>query len=143
MMATPTPSTEPLRPMTPPMPSQPTALLQVPGQHDGSNADTALPLPDNASQTGTGGGSAAPSIRPPSAIYANTQIVFQDADFTHPPDLNYSLRPRKKAIWIFWTLIILDCVAMPIALYFGLWYGTGLSPNAGRLLDTSYKGQFN
>ncbi|KAF2857765.1 hypothetical protein K470DRAFT_205406, partial [Piedraia hortae CBS 480.64] len=50
-----------------------------------------------------------------------------------PPPLNYSLHARKKAIIIFWTLILIDCVVIPIALYFGLWYGTTrkqLSANA-------------
>lgn len=46
-----------------------------------------------------------------------------------PPPLNYSLRPRYLSIVIFWSLILIDCIAMPVALYFGLWYGTNLSPN--------------
>jgi hypothetical protein len=73
----------------------------------------------------------APTPTNPSALYANTQVVYQDPDFAVPPPLNYSLRTRKKSIAIFWTLILLDCVCLPIALYFGLWYGTSLSHNAG------------
>lgn len=42
-----------------------------------------------------------------------------------PPPLSYTLHTRKKAIFIFWTFIIFDSVVMPIALYFGLWYGVG------------------
>lgn len=42
-----------------------------------------------------------------------------------PPPLNYTLYTRKKAIFIFWSFIIFDSVVMPIALYFGLWYGVG------------------
>jgi len=42
-----------------------------------------------------------------------------------PPALNYTLRTRKMAIFLFWTVIVFDSVAMPIALYFGLWYGVG------------------
>jgi hypothetical protein len=78
--------------------------------------------------------SSAPSIMSQrvNAMNPPTQVVFQDPDFANPPDLNYGLRSRKKSIAIFWTLIVLDCVAMPIALYFGLWYGTSLSHNAGR-----------
>ena len=64
-------------------------------------------------------------------LHPPTQIRYDDPDFANPPDLNYGLRSRKLSIAIFWTLIVLDCVAMPIALYFGLWYGTSLSPNAG------------
>ncbi|KAL7424412.1 hypothetical protein Q5752_000094 [Cryptotrichosporon argae] len=47
-----------------------------------------------------------------------------------PPSLAYSLRARHLSLFLFWSLVIIDSVAMPIALYFGLWYGTDLSPNA-------------
>lgn len=47
-----------------------------------------------------------------------------------PPPLNYNLWSRKWYIVMFWGLIIIDCVFMPIGLYFGLWYGTKLSHNA-------------
>ncbi|KXH30153.1 hypothetical protein CSIM01_00867 [Colletotrichum simmondsii] len=46
-----------------------------------------------------------------------------------PPPLNYTLRTRKTAIALFWTLILFDSIAMPIALYFGLWYGVGPGTN--------------
>ncbi|KAI9369328.1 hypothetical protein BJX61DRAFT_536518 [Aspergillus egyptiacus] len=46
-----------------------------------------------------------------------------------PPPLPYSLRDRKKSIAFFWIMFILDCTAQPLALYFGLWYGTDLSHN--------------
>ncbi|CAN8104020.1 unnamed protein product [Discula destructiva] len=42
-----------------------------------------------------------------------------------PPPLNYTLRTRKMSIFIFWSFIVFDSVVMPIALYFGLWYGVG------------------
>lgn len=42
-----------------------------------------------------------------------------------PPPLNYTLHTRYKAIFIFWTFIVIDSVVMPIALYYGLWYGVG------------------
>lgn len=48
-----------------------------------------------------------------------------DAYSPTPPSLNYSLRTRKWAIFLFWTVIVFDSVAMPLALYFGLWYGVG------------------
>lgn len=88
------------------------------------------PRSANASAVPSNAPSVAASVAN-NAINAPTQIVFTDPDFANPPDLNYGLRQRKKSIAIFWTLIILDCVAMPIALYFGLWYGTSLSHNAG------------
>lgn len=46
-----------------------------------------------------------------------------------PPPLNYTLRTRKMAIFIFWSFIVFDSVIMPIALYFGLWYGVGPGAN--------------
>ncbi|WYZ42372.1 hypothetical protein EsH8_VI_000071 [Colletotrichum jinshuiense] len=46
-----------------------------------------------------------------------------------PPPLNYTLRTRKLAIFLFWALILFDSIAMPIALYFGLWYGVGPGTN--------------
>ncbi|PIG86103.1 hypothetical protein AARAC_008474 [Aspergillus arachidicola] len=46
-----------------------------------------------------------------------------------PPPLPYSLRTRKKSIAIFWILFVIDALAQPVALYFGLWYGTNLSHN--------------
>lgn len=49
-----------------------------------------------------------------------------------PPPLGYSLyaKHRRRNIAIFWTLVVFDSVAMPIVLYFALWYHTSLSPNA-------------
>jgi hypothetical protein len=44
--------------------------------------------------------------------------------------LDYSLHTRKLTISLFWSLVVIDSVAMPIALYFGLQYGTSLDPNA-------------
>lgn len=46
-----------------------------------------------------------------------------------PPPLNYTLHTRKRSIFIFWSFIIFDSVVMPIALYFGLWYGVGPGAN--------------
>lgn len=67
-------------------------------------------------------------------VEAPTQVLYTDPDFAAPPPLNYSLRSRKKSLAIFWFLIFLDCICMPLALYFGLWYGTHLSHNAGQFL---------
>lgn len=47
------------------------------------------------------------------------------ASSTEPPPLNYSLKGRKRWIAFFWTLIVFDSVAIPLAVYFGLWYGVG------------------
>lgn len=47
-----------------------------------------------------------------------------------PPPLNYSLWDRKWFIVFFWSMILVDCIAAPIVLYFCLWYLTDLSPNA-------------
>ncbi|KAJ6021084.1 hypothetical protein N7540_006588 [Penicillium herquei] len=48
---------------------------------------------------------------------------------TIPPPLPYSLHTRKKSIAFFWTIFILDTLGQPVALYWGLWYGTNLSHN--------------
>ncbi|KAF2790920.1 hypothetical protein K505DRAFT_327242 [Melanomma pulvis-pyrius CBS 109.77] len=141
-----TPSTEPLRPATPteltPTPpqtlrTQPSAMLQVPGQGLDGTTDPSRPT----TPSGSGNASHAPSLR--GALYPHTQVVFTDADFNQPPPLNYSLRTRKKAIFWFWTLIILDCVFMPIGLYFGMWYGLTrdqLSANAVFSISTALLG---
>ncbi|KAF2759352.1 hypothetical protein EJ05DRAFT_499766 [Pseudovirgaria hyperparasitica] len=99
------------------------------------------PLPESAVNPDVAGSTApsAASTRPPSAIHAPTQVTY-DPEFTQPPTLNYSLRTRKGWIAFFWTLVVLDCVAMPIALYFGLWYGTGLSHNAVFSISTGLLG---
>jgi hypothetical protein len=39
-----------------------------------------------------------------------------------PPLLHYSLHTRKVTITIFWSLVLIDSVILPIALYFTLWY---------------------
>jgi len=57
-----------------------------------------------------------------------------------PPSLNYTLQTRKSSIAIFWTLILLDSIAIPIVLYFTLWYLTSLSPNAVFSVSTACLG---
>jgi len=74
------------------------------------------------------------------AVLSSTQVQYTDPSFEHPPPLNYTLRTRKKSIAIFWTLIVVDCIFMPIALYFGLWYGTNLSHNAVFSISTGLLG---
>lgn len=54
-----------------------------------------------------------------------------------PPKLGYTLRTRKMAIFIFWTIILFDSVVMPIALYFGLWYGVGPGNPANEKLSAN------
>jgi hypothetical protein len=76
----------------------------------------------------------------PSARFAPTQVIIEDPTFEHPPQLNYTLRTRKKSLAIFWGLIIVDCVCVPIVLYFALWYGTSLSHNAVFSISTGALG---
>lgn len=68
----------------------------------------------------------------PQSLTMETMQSSNDPAFSPtPPPLNYTLRSRKLTICIFWGLTALDSIAMPIGLYFGLWYGGyGLSPNA-------------
>ncbi|KAF2090481.1 hypothetical protein K490DRAFT_34887 [Saccharata proteae CBS 121410] len=122
----------------PPASIDPTNSNFVPPAHQNTTTDTLHVPGDNASNASAS--TRPPTVRPPSAINAPTQVTYEDPDFTQPPDLNYSLRTRKKSIAIFWTLIVLDCVAMPIALYFGLWYGTSLSHNAVFSISTGALG---
>ncbi|KAF1954007.1 hypothetical protein CC80DRAFT_494247 [Byssothecium circinans] len=121
--------------------------LQIPGiAVEDASDDERTPRPEertsangslNATQNSRG-------VSPnPSAIFPHTQVVFDDPEFTRPPPLNYSLQPRKKAIFWFWFLIFLDCVCMPIGLYFGLWYGLTrdqLSANAVFSISTALLG---
>ncbi|KAF2003453.1 hypothetical protein P154DRAFT_520066 [Amniculicola lignicola CBS 123094] len=135
----PEPATLAERPTTPP------TTLQVPGQQtEGADAERAgRGTAGTAGTAGTTANSTTPSRAPspqPSAMFPHTQITYDDPDFTHPPPLNYSLQSRRKSIFWFWTLIVLDCVAMPIGLYFGLWYGTSLSPNAVFSISTALLG---
>lgn len=63
--------------------------------------------------------------QPPSDSLQSTDPAFE----AEPPPLNYTLWTRKLSIFIFWFLILFDSIAMPIALYFPLWYATDLSHN--------------
>jgi hypothetical protein len=54
-----------------------------------------------------------------------------------PPSLNYELHSRKFSIVIFWTLLLLDSLVMPIALYYGLWYGVGPGNASNNKLDAN------
>ncbi len=69
----------------------------------------------------------APSDQQPESVdtLESTDPAFQ----AEPPSLNYTLATRRRSIAIFWSLVLIDSIAMPIALYFGLWYGTNLTPN--------------
>ncbi|KAL2068447.1 hypothetical protein VTL71DRAFT_16545 [Oculimacula yallundae] len=42
------------------------------------------------------------------------------------PSLKYDLRKRKVRILIFWSMVLLDSMIIPIVLYFLLWKGSGL-----------------
>ncbi|CAI4212048.1 unnamed protein product [Parascedosporium putredinis] len=64
--------------------------------------------------------------RPEEGVYGAGAVPGPDAVFmAEPPRLNYTLRTRKMSIFLWWSVIIFDSVVMPIALYFGLWYGVG------------------
>ncbi len=70
---------------------------------------------------------AAPSDQVPASMETmqSSDLAFEP----EPPPLNYSLLARKWSIVYFWSLILIDSIAMPIVLYFCLWYLTDLSPN--------------
>lgn len=152
-MATNQTSTEPLRSATPPAAdaTRPTTgqsdTLRVPDiQVDGVSDDERQPRSttpvNNASLTASANPSRAASPNP-HHIYPHTQITYDDPDFRRPPPLKYTLRTRKKSIFWFWTLIVLDCIFMPIGLYFGMWYGLTrdqLSANAVFSISTALLG---
>ena len=91
-----------------------------------------VPLPNEsaiANEESKEGGapSGAPSDQVPASV--ETMQSSDPAFEPEPPPLNYSLRSRKWSIVFFWSLILIDSIAMPIVLYFCLWYLTDLSPN--------------
>ena len=61
-------------------------------------------------------------------------------DMSRPPPIGYTLRTRKFAIAFFWTLILIDCIAIPLVLYFCLHYLTNLSPNTVFSISTACLG---
>lgn len=76
----------------------------------------------------------------PQARYGPTQVVYADPTFEHPPPLEYSLDNRKKSLVIFVFLIFIDCIVVPLVLYFTLWYLTSLSHNAVFSISTGALG---
>ena len=68
---------------------------------------------------------ALPEPVPSMETFQSTDLAFEP----EPPPLNYTLYTRKLSIFIFWSFILIDSIAMPIVLYFCLWYDTNLSPN--------------
>jgi hypothetical protein len=152
-MATAQSSTEPLRQESHPMtqPERPATAhsagnansLRVPGlQVDGAgDDDERQPRTETAAALSTQPSRAvSPNAH---AIYPHTQVTYDDPDFRKPPPLEYSLRTRRKAIAWFWTLIFVDCILMPIGMYFGMWYGLTrdqLSANAVFSISTALLG---
>lgn len=65
-----------------------------------------------------------PSPMPPTA---GTPLAALAPDEEHDgaalPELPYSLRTRKMALVVVWTVILLDSVILPLALFFALKYG--------------------
>ncbi|WPH01168.1 Hypothetical protein R9X50_00400400 [Acrodontium crateriforme] len=84
-----------------------------------------VPAPGPVHRVESAGNEQAPGPETLEAALSSVETGFEP----EPPRLNYTLWTRKWSIAFFWSLILLDCIAMPIGLYFGLWYGTNLSPN--------------
>lgn len=80
------------------------------------------------------------STQPSSTFHSLERTDSETRLLSGPPSLDYTLRTRKRSIIIFWSLILFDSIAIPIALYFGLWYGTSLSPNAVFSISTACLG---
>ncbi|GAB7353273.1 hypothetical protein MBLNU459_g3779t1 [Dothideomycetes sp. NU459] len=98
-----------------------------PGQPPGPITSPISPISDRRrSSTGLTGGRR--SFAVPRTSLAGPARAGNSNPY-EPPPLDYTLRTRKRSIAIFWGLILFDSICMPLALYFGLWYGTDLSPN--------------
>ena len=52
---------------------------------------------------------------------------------SEPPSLQYDLRAKRFRIAFFWSMVLLDSMAIPIILYFVLWKGSGLDHDTGEL----------
>ena len=77
---------------------------------------------------------AADTVNPPPPLdrVSLDSINIASGNTTPPPpclpQLPYSLRDHKKNIAIIWTLLALDAVIMPLALFYPLWYASDLDP---------------
>lgn len=81
--------------------------------HDGERS---VPMGPPRRSMAVGEGAERPEIKP-------------DEPAPGPPPLEYSVAPKWFHLTWFWSLIFIDSVLMPIGLYFGLHYGTDLTPN--------------
>jgi hypothetical protein len=70
---------------------------------------------------------AGPAQEPAQVELANSELPTH----TEPPPLPYSLHTRKKSIFIFWTIFVIDTLGQPLIFYWCLWYLTDLSHNVG------------
>lgn len=65
-----------------------------------------------------------PKSTPPKATISTTSAAAQPL-----PALPYNPSDHKLGIFMTWTLIVTNSCLLPIALVYGLWYGTSLSKN--------------
>ncbi|KAK4694846.1 hypothetical protein P7C71_g2798, partial [Lecanoromycetidae sp. Uapishka_2] len=72
------------------------------------------------------------SIQPPAISLTSLENANASGTSSPPPpplpELPYSLRDHKKSIAVVWTLLALDAAIMPLALFYPLWYASGLAP---------------
>lgn len=99
-----------------------------------SSASTAAPSDQTESEKMVEPGSTRPQFE------EQTQATPSALEVSRPPPLNYSLRTRKTSITVFWTLILIDSIAVPLVVYFCLQYLTNLSPNAVFSISTACLG---
>lgn len=96
---------------------QPRPTATTLGAGDEKTAQAAGPAA--AAQPQASAGREREGVAPVLAPLESDDVCFEPT----PPPLNYSLAPRKWSIVFFWSLIVVDCIFMPVGLYFGLWYG--------------------
>ena len=87
-----------------------TDSIQLVERQESANAASAMPPPND------------------SALERFTSITNRDARkrLDEPPALPFSLRDHKLSLAIFTTLVVAECCFAPLALYYGLKFGTTL-----------------
>lgn len=107
---------------TPQTDSDSTSIDRLPNSADGTQDHPPPPGADNNDIRRTHD-SSYPHTE--SSIIEPTRSFGPAQSAPEPPSLNYTLKGRRRWIAIFWTLIVVDSIGIPLAVYFGLWYGVG------------------
>ncbi|SPO07238.1 uncharacterized protein DNG_09932 [Cephalotrichum gorgonifer] len=78
---------------------------------------------------------------PPAPGYsAARELPVQDAEVPGLPRLNYNILDHKRKLFIVVSLLVLESSLLPIALFYGLWFGTTLRHGIIFAIITSFFG---